>query len=310
MLPDELIEVPEYLKGELTGANVMPMCDFCTEIACETDGMACGETCSQGCHGQCTVVQCGQCSGCLGGCQICESSCQNSCQSCQSSCESAAQNPTSYGSITVGEVTSHTIEVTLKAISKATSYVIAYRPDSTTTARNVETTLRNYTLTSLEPNQRYVINYYGKNSYGTGPYMPSPVYATTRPEIVVEPWSWTSSNGAATDTQTRNAYQILQGNRAADDFHHNVWNDFIDKIVEMREAYGLFWTTDSGRFPSASGCKVSAGDTLTAEIYNAAKTNIGSIQSTGIQDVDPGDEITGYHVLHISDVLNDIIGGL
>ena len=78
----------------------------------------------------------------------------------------------------------------------------------------------------------------------------------------------------------------------------------------MREAYGLFWTTDSGRFPSASGCKVSAGDTLTAEIYNAAKTNIGSIQSTGIQDVDPGDEITGYHVLHISDVLNDIIGGL
>lgn len=63
MLPDELIEVPEYLKGELTGANVMPMCDFCTEIACETDGMACGETCSQGCHGQCTVVQCGQCSG-------------------------------------------------------------------------------------------------------------------------------------------------------------------------------------------------------------------------------------------------------
>lgn len=154
---DELIEVPEYLKGELTGANVMPMCDFCTEIACETDGMACGETCSQGCHGQCTVVQCGQCSGCLGGCQICESSCQNSCQSCQSSCESAAQNPTSYGSITVGEVTSHTIEVTLRAISKATSYVIAYRPDSTTTARNVETTSRNYTLTSLEPNQRYVL---------------------------------------------------------------------------------------------------------------------------------------------------------
>lgn len=126
----------------------------------------------------------------------------------------------------------------------------------------METTSRNYTLTSLEPNQRYVINYYGKNSYGTGPYMPSPVYATTRPEIVVEPWSWTSSNGAATDTQTRNAYQVLQGNRAADDFHHNVWNDFIDKIVEMREAYGLFWTTDSGRFPSASGCKVSAGDTL------------------------------------------------
>lgn len=301
MSPDELIEIPESLQREVSDAGVTPMaCGFCTEVACETDAMLCGECSGQSCSGQCDVSQCGSC----------QSGCQSACQNgCQSTCESSAQNPTSYGSISIRVVTSDSISLTLAFIQSATSYVIAYRPASVTTAEMVETTSRSYTLIGLSPNTRYAINYYGKNSYGTGPYMPSPVYATTEPEILVDPWSWTASNGAATATQTRNAYAILQGTRAADDFHHNVWNDLVDKVVEMREALGYSWTTDSGRFPSASGCKVSAGDTLSALKYNALKTNIGSIKSTGIQDVDAGDEITGYHIVHITDVLNEIIEG-
>ena len=301
MSPDELIEIPESLQREVSDAVVTPMaCGFCTEVACETDAMLCGECSGQSCSGQCDVSQCGSC----------QSGCQSACQNgCQSTCESSAQNPTSYGSISIRVVTSDSISLTLAFIQSATSYVIAYRPASVTTAEMVETTSRSYTLSGLSPNTRYAINYYGKNSYGTGPYMPSPVYATTEPEILVDPWSWTASNGAATATQTRNAYAILQGTRAADDFHHNVWNDLVDKVVEMREALGYSWTTDSGRFPSASGCKVSAGDTLSALKYNALKTNIGSIKSTGIQDVDAGDEITGYHIVHITDVLNEIIEG-
>ena len=301
MSPDELIEIPESLQREVSDAGVTPMaCGFCTEVACETDAMLCGECSGQSCSGQCDVSQCGSC----------QSGCQSACQNgCQSTCESSAQNPTSYGSISIRVVTSDSISLTLAFIQSATSYVIAYRPASVTTAEMVETTSRSYTLSGLSPNTRYAINYYGKNSYGTGPYMPSPVYATTEPEILVDPWSWTASNGAATATQTRNAYAILQGTRAADDFHHNVWNDLVDKVVEMREALGYSWTTDSGRFPSASGCKVSAGDTLSALKYNALKTNIGSIKSTGIQDVDAGDEITGYHIVHITDVLNEIIEG-
>lgn len=309
MSPDELIEIPESLQREVSDAGVTPMaCGFCTEVACETDAMLCGECSGQSCSSQCDSKQCGQCTGCQSSCQsACQESCQDCQSGCQSSCESSAQNPTSYGSISIRVVTSDSISLTLASIPSATSYVIAYRPASVTTAEMVETSSRNYTLDGLTPNTRYAINYYGKNSYGTGPYMPSPVYATTEPEILVDPWSWTASNGSATATQTRNAYAILQGTRAADDFHHNVWNDLVDKVVEMREALGYSWTTDSGRFPSASGCKVSAGDTLSALKYNALKTNIGSIKSTGIQDVDAGDEITGYHIVHLTDVLNDII---
>lgn len=309
------------------------LCQNCLGTACQSSCQTSGEGgCSSGCQSVCQNCLGDVCqSSCQSGCQsaegcttTCENVCQNcqgvpcqtcqDCQStcergCQSACESSSQNPTSYGSISIGEVTSDSISLTLSSIPSATSYVIAYRPASVTTADTVETTSRSYTLIGLSPNTRYAINYYGKNSYGTGPYMPSPVYATTEPEILVDPWSWTASNGAATATQTRNAYAILQGTRAADDFHHNVWNDLVDKVVEMREALGYSWTTDSGRFPSASGCKVSAGDTLSALKYNALKTNIGSIKSTGIQDVDAGDEITGYHIVHLTDVLNEIIEG-
>lgn len=306
MSPDELIEIPESLQREVSDAGVTPMaCGFCTEVACETDAMLCGECSGQSCSGQCDVSQCGSCqSGCQSGCQ---SACQNG---CQSACESSAQNPTSYGSISIGVVTSDSISLTLAFIQSATSYLIAYRPSSTSTADSVETTSRTYTLTGLEPNTEYAINYRGLSDYGMGPYMPDPVYATTEPESVVEPWSWTSSNGSATAAQTKNAYSILLGNRVADDFSHNVWNDLIDKIVEMREAQGLSWTTNGGVYLTASECKVSSGDTLTAEIYNSMKVNVGSISSTDIQDVEPGDEITGYHITHVVDVLNDIIGGL
>lgn len=131
---------------------------------------------------------------------------------------------------------------------------------------------------------------------------------TTRPPVSL--WSWTSSNGSASASQTQNVYMILQGSRPADSFSYLVWNDLIDKVVDMRQAVGYSWTTDTGKYPSASGCKVSAGEAMSALKYNALKTNIGSIRSTGIPDVSPGDEITGYMLIHLTDVLNDIISDL
>ena len=167
------------------------------------------------------------------------------------------------------------------------------------------------TVTGLSPNTQYEVIAFLRTTYMD----PSPVAEsqslgvwTERPPI--DPWTWTGSNGSATATQTQNAYSILLGNREPRDFSHYVWNDLIDKIVEMRQALGYSWTTDTGRFPSASGCKVSAGETMSALKYNALKTNVGSIRSTNIPDVSVGDEITGYMIVHITDVLNDIISDI
>ena len=135
-------------------------------------------------------------------------------------------------------------------------------------------------------------------------------FTTDTATVPIEPWSWTSSNGEATRTQTQNAYKVLTGDLEASNFSHYVWNDLVAKVLEMREAKGHTWDTGGGQYLSASRCRVAAGDSLSAEIYNAVRYNIGSELSTGIYDQDPGDEITGYKIDHLTEVLNEIIAGL
>lgn len=125
----------------------------------------------------------------------------------------------------------------------------------------------------------------------------------------VTPWSWTASNGAATAAQTQTAHQILLGQRTADDLHHSVWNDLVDKVSAMRTAKGLGWDAGAGYLPAA-GCKVSAGEALSAAKYNSVRYNVGSVKGTGISDMAPGAEVKGYHVTKVVDVLNEIIAAL
>lgn len=129
-------------------------------------------------------------------------------------------------------------------------------------------------------------------------------------ERAIEPWSWTYSNGSASASQTRRAYNVLMGTAAADQFSHLVWNDLVDKVAEMREARGYAWDRAGTTYPSASGCKVSAGETLSARKYNGVRYNIGSVFSTGISDQSPGDPITGYKIYHLTDILNRIIADI
>lgn len=121
-MSDELIKVPAFLAAEIGDYGIMPACDFCKEVACETAAMTCGQCSGQSCSGQCSVsecsvAQCGQCdineTGCgpqcfqCGTCESCQSSecklgecilCQSGqcgscekCQGCQSSCERNCQ---------------------------------------------------------------------------------------------------------------------------------------------------------------------------------------------------------------------------
>lgn len=123
-------------------------------------------------------------------------------------------------------------------------------------------------------------------------------------------WSWTSSNGAASAAQTRNAYSVLEGSLPTENFSYKVWNDIVDKASEVRSAKGYTWDTVSGKYFSVSGCKVSQGDSLTAKKYNSVRYNIGSMKGTGITDRSRGDVIYGTYIVTLTDVLNDIINGL
>ena len=123
-------------------------------------------------------------------------------------------------------------------------------------------------------------------------------------------WSWTSSNGSASDKQTQIAYEILQGLRpTSDGFSHLVWNDLVNKVAEIRSAKGLGWDENIGGIPylAKGQCYVSSGQTLSADIYNSVRFQVGSIKGTQITDRTTGDEILGYYITRITDVLNEII---
>lgn len=134
-------------------------------------------------------------------------------------------------------------------------------------------------------------------------------FTTAKAQLGVDPWSWTASNGGASAAQTRNFYSVLRGTLPADpgNVSRLVWNDLVDKVLDLRSALGMGWDTVSGRYLSASGCRVSAGDTLSARKYNSVKYNIGSVYPTDLADAAAGDEITGTHVLRLTETINTII---
>lgn len=170
------------------------------------------------------------------------------------------------------------------------------------------------TITNLTPGTRY--RWEAQLGYDDGTGMTwleiydSGSFTTDEPAVQIDRWSWTRSNGSATNAQTRRAYDVLMGDITADNFAHEVWNDLVDKVAEMRSAKGYTWDRAGGTYPSASGCKMYAGNRLTADAYNGVRYNIGSVESTGIYDQSPGDPITGYKIYHLTEVLNTIIDNL
>lgn len=139
-------------------------------------------------------------------------------------------------------------------------------------------------------------------------------FYTEETTVPIDYWSWESSNGSATNLQTRTAYNILRGTQPADNFSHNVWNDLVDKVMELRTArHDGTWDRRGGLYLYQYECYVLSGDTLSAAIYNSVKYNASSIPGgvgSGIADVDAGDELTGYHIIRLAQTINENIDAL
>lgn len=195
--------------------------------------------------------------------------------------------------------------MTLAVISMATSYVVVYRVEGSSSTQTKSTSSTSVILTGLEASTTYVINYYGVNSGGTGPYMPSGVTATTAG--AVDPWDWDASNGSATAAQTRKAYDAVTNQGYTSDFSYLVWNDLVDKILETVSAMGHGWDT---YYLTYSETLASSGDEITAARMNAVRQNIGRYEATGLPEYTPGDIIYGADFITLTNKLNTLIAGL
>lgn len=132
----------------------------------------------------------------------------------------------------------------------------------------------------------------------------------------IEKWSWTSSNGGASSTQTRNAYNAVVNKTAVTNFSHIVWNDMVDKVKDiMDEAVG-WW---DGTYATYSNTRFNASPyELTADMFNSLRNNIeiagnsylGLGYKTGIDKVNSGDKVYGDYFLTLADYINDCIDNL
>lgn len=125
---------------------------------------------------------------------------------------------------------------------------------------------------------------------------------------LVSKWSWSASNGSATAAQTQAAYSAVTNQGKTSAFSYLVWNDMVDKAMEILNASGGSWNAS---FATYADTRMSASDrAMTAVRFNSLRYNIGLRYSTGITTRYQGDVIYGSYFITLANCLNGWIDNL
>lgn len=179
--------------------------------------------------------------------------------------------------------------------SQVSSFTFAGVPSSGTT--------KWMTKTGLKPGTRYSVSIEAEDLV-TG-WSNSWSDRVTTDKILVSAWSWSSSNGTASASQTKAAYTALTNNGSTSDFSYLVWNDMCSKVIEIENAAGLTWST---KYASYADTKMSSSDkVLTAARFNSLRYNIGRSYSTGINEVASGDTVYAWYFTTLARCMNEWI---
>lgn len=179
--------------------------------------------------------------------------------------------------------------------SQVSSFTFAGVPSSGTT--------KWMTKTGLKPGTRYSVSIEAEDLV-TG-WSNSWSDRVTTDKILVSAWSWSSSNGTASASQTKAAYTALTNNGSTSDFSYLVWNDICSKVIEIENAAGLTWST---KYASYADTKMSSSDkVLTATRFNSLRYNIGRSYSTGINEVASGDTVYAWYFTTLARCMNEWI---
>lgn len=179
--------------------------------------------------------------------------------------------------------------------SQVSSFTFAGVPASGTT--------KWMTKTGLKPGTRYSVSIEAEDLV-TG-WSNSWSDRVTTDKILVSAWSWSSSNGTASASQTKAAYTALTNNGSTSDFSYLVWNDMCSKVIEIENAAGLTWST---KYASYADTKMSSSDkVLTATRFNSLRYNIGRSYSTGINEVASGDTVYAWYFTTLARCMNEWI---
>ena len=303
---ETLIEIPSFLSTanysvslkavdcgscqstvESCGSGEHGPCSSC-EGFCENS--QCGP-CETGEDGPCIGGQCGNsgewCGGCEDGCQDCQTSCQNSCQNGQG--VKVTCTKISYFYNNTKDVLLDTTTETEGGLTPGRVYTPSeHMPDYDSKKYSLyKVVYSGITLSATSsitcPSSSFTLYYY---FYYTG----------------IDKWSWTSSNGSATDEETQAAYYAIMKKGLTSKFSHRVWNDMVNKVKAVLDRIGNPW---NATYATHADTLMSDSDTvLTATRFNSLRHVIGIYYSTGISEVAKGDPVLGSYFIILAKSLN------
>lgn len=180
--------------------------------------------------------------------------------------------------------------------------------DTPNSSQNIYTTSGSVTFESLPADNYRIWIYVFATSNGSS--IASQAYPSRNSWIAIsgtskpDYWYWNSS------TLRRNAYNALINKTATTNFSYSVWNELCDKVSEVRVASGN--STWNSYYLTLAKTKMTSSDKiLTATRYNSLRYNIGSIYTTGINEVSTGDKVYGQtHFLNLTNKINEWIDAL
>lgn len=265
-------------------------CEAGCQNYCQNSGQ-CG-SCESTCEGQgpCIGGQCGNsewCGGCEDGCQDCQTSCQNSCQNGQ--VVTVTCTKISYFYNETKDVLLDTTTETEGGLTPGNVYTPSeHMPDYDSKKYSLyKVVYSGITLSATSsitcPSSDFTVYYY---FYYTG----------------IDKWSWTSSNGSATDEETQAAYHAIMNKGLTSKFSHLVWNDMVNKVKAVLDRIGNPW---NATYATYADTLMSDSDTvLTATRFNSLRHVIGIHYSTGISEVAKGDPVLGSYFIILANSLN------
>ena len=319
---ESLIPVPSFLTATTYASRSSSddcghICESSCQLSCEKSSQCSGcqgSACEHGCQNYCqNSGQCGSCEstcedqgpciggqglpcgneergdcgGCEDGCQDCQTSCQNSCQNNQGvkvTCTKISYFYNKTKDVLLDTTTETEGGLTPGSVYTPSAHMPSYDSKKYTLYKVVYSGITLSATSSITcPSSSFTLYYY--------------FYDTA-----IEKWSWTSSNGSATDEETQAAYYAIMNKGLTSKFSHLVWNDMVNKAKAVLDRIGNPW---NATYATYADTLMSDSDTvLTATRFNSLRHVIGIYYSTGISEVAKGDPVLGSYFIILANSLN------
>ena len=167
-----------------------------------------------------------------------------------------------------------------------------------------------YSFNGLKANTTYVVCLnWSTSTVGQGNV--AYITVTTDP-VNVSKWDWSkaniSSSTGASASQTAAAYTALSNKSAVSEFSYKVWNDLVDKVVQVWHAQDSYFDTS---ILSYDATKMTSSDRImTAARFNSLRNNVDkgltshNATTTGLNTVFPGNIVYAGYFLTLAKAIN------